>query len=86
MRMHMQRFTRLTNAFLKKFENHLHMVSLYTVFYNFVRIHKTLKVSPAMAAGITDELLEMEDFVKLIDLRAPKPGQPKTYKKKKIAN
>jgi IS1 family transposase len=86
MRMHMRRFTRLTNAFSKKFENHLRMVSLYTVFYNFVRIHKTLKVSPAMAAGITDELLEMEDIVKLIDLRAPKPGRPKTYKKKDISN
>lgn len=86
MRMHMRRFTRLTNAFSKKFENHLHMVSLYTVFYNFVRIHKTLKVSPAMAAGITDELLEMEDIVKLIDKAAPKPGRPKAYKKKDISN
>lgn len=86
MRMHMRRFTRLTNAFSKKFENHLHMVSLYTVFYNFVRIHKTLKVTPAMAAGITDELLEMEDIVKLIDIAAPKPGRPKAYKKKDISN
>jgi len=86
MRMHMRRFTRLTNAFSKKFENHLHMVSLYTVFYNFVRIHKTLKMSPAMAAGVTDELLEMEDIVKLIDKAAPKPGRPKTYKKKEISN
>jgi len=81
MRMHMRRFTRLTNDFSKKFENHLHMVCLYTVFYNFVHIHKTLKVTPAMAAGVTDELLEMEDIVKLIDLAAPKPGRPKTYKK-----
>ena len=56
MRMHMRRFTRLTNAFSKKFENHLHMVALYTVFYNFVRMHKTLKMSPAMAAGVTDTL------------------------------
>ena len=45
MRMHMRRFTRLTNAFSKKFENHVHMVSLYTVFYNWTRIHKTLLVS-----------------------------------------
>jgi IS1 family transposase len=86
MRMHMRRFTRLTNAFSKKFENHLHMVSLYAVFYNFVRIHKTLKVTPAMAAGITDELLEMEDIVKLIDVAAPKAGRPKAYKKKDISN
>lgn len=86
MRMHMRRFTRLTNAFSKKFENHLHMVSLYTVFYNFCRIHKSLRVSPAMEAGLTDELLDFEDIVKLIDARAPKPGRPKTYKKKKISN
>ncbi|MHA7871944.1 MAG: IS1 family transposase [Hyphococcus sp.] len=82
MRMHMRRFTRLTNAFSKKFENHLHMVSLYTVFYNFVRIHKSLRTSPAQAAGITDELLDFEDIVKLIDKAAPKPGRPKTYKKR----
>lgn len=82
LRMHNRRFTRLTNAFSKKFENHVHMVSLYTVFYNFVRIHKTLKMSPAMVAGVTDELLEMEDIVKLIDARAPKPGRPKSYKKR----
>lgn len=82
LRMHNRRFTRLTNAFSKKFENHVHMVSLYTVFYNFVRIHKTLKMSPAMAAGVTDELLEMEDIVKLIDKAAPKPGRPKAYKKR----
>ena len=86
MRMHMRRFTRLTNAFSKKFENHVHMVSLYTVFYNFVRIHKTLKVKPAMAAGITDELLEMDDIVKIIDAAAPKPGRPNTYKKRAAEN
>ena len=82
LRMHNRRFTRLTNAFSKKFENHVHMISLYTVYYNFVRIHKSLKMTPAMAAGVTDELLEMEDIVKLIDKAAPKPGRPKTYKKK----
>ena len=52
MRMAMRRFTRLTNAFSKKLENHAHMVALYALWYNFVRIHKTLRVSPAMAAGI----------------------------------
>ena len=51
MRMHMRRLTRLTNALPKRFENHMHMVAIYTVWYNFVRIHKTLKVTPAMAAG-----------------------------------
>jgi IS1 family transposase len=85
LRMHNRRFTRLTNAFSKKFENHVHMVSLYTVYYNFVRIHKSLKVTPAMAAGVTDKLLEMEDIVKLINDVAPKPGRPKTYKKRREA-
>lgn len=81
LRMHIRCFTRLTKAFSKKFENHVHMVSLYTVFYNFVRIHKTLKMSPAMAAAVTDELLEMGDIVKLIDAAAPKPGRPKSFRK-----
>jgi hypothetical protein len=52
MRMHMRRFTRLTNAFSKKFENHCHMVALYAVWYNFIRIYKTLRVTPAMESGI----------------------------------
>lgn len=78
MRMQMRRFTRLTNAFSKKAEAHYHMVALYTVWYNFVRIHKTLKVSPAMAAGVTKTLWEMPDIVALIDARAepPKPRGP----------
>jgi IS1 family transposase len=82
MRMHMRRFTRLTNAFSKKFENHVHMVALYTVFYNWTRLHKTLRVTPAMAAGLTDRLWSMEDFAELIDAAAPKPGRPKTYRKR----
>jgi IS1 family transposase len=67
MRMQMRRFTRLTNAFSKKLENHYHALSLYFVFYNFVRIHKTLKVTPAMAAGVTDKLWAMDDIVRLVD-------------------
>lgn len=81
MRMHMRRFTRLTNAFSKKFESHAHMVALYTVFYNFCRIHKTLRVTPAMEAGLTDHVWEMEEVIAVMDGRAPKPGRPKTYKK-----
>ena len=54
MRMGMRRFTRLTNAFSKKIENHLHMLSLYFVHYNFCRMHKSLRMSPAMAAGVSD--------------------------------
>lgn len=67
MRMGMRRFTRLTNAFSKKLDNHCHALALYFVFYNFVRIHKTLKVTPAMAAGVTSRLFSMEDIVKITD-------------------
>ena len=83
MRMSMRRFTRLTNAFSKKAENHVHMVALYTVWYNFVRMHKTLKCSPAMAAGISKTLWSMEDVVALIDARAAKPVRPAVYKTRK---
>lgn len=82
MRMHMRRFTRLTNAFSKKVENHIHMVALYTVFYNYCRIHKTLRVTPAMEAGLSDTVRDMEWIAELVDARAPKPGRPKTYKKR----
>lgn len=82
LRMHNRRFTRLTNAFSKKFESHVHMVALYTVWYNWVRIHKTLRTTPAMAANLTTALMSFEDIVALIDAAAPKPGRPKTYKKK----
>ena len=61
MRMQMRRFTRLTNAFSKKFENHMHMVALYTVWYNFIRIHKSLRVTPAMEARLSDTVWDMED-------------------------
>jgi IS1 family transposase len=67
MRMSMRRFTRLTNAFTKKLENHAHMVALYALWYNFVRIHKTVRMSPAMAAGIETRLWSMENVVALID-------------------
>jgi len=67
MRMSMRRFTRLTNAFSKKFENHCHMVALYAVWYNFVRIHKTLKVAPAMEAGVSEHLMSLEDVVGIVD-------------------
>ena len=81
MRMGMRRFTRLTNAFSKKIENHLLMLSLYFVHYNFVRIHKTLRCTPAMAAGVSETLHDMEWIVSLIDARAAKPNRPATYKK-----
>ena len=81
MRMSMRRFTRLTNAFSKKAENHAHMVALYTTWYNFIRQHKTLRCSPAMAAGVSKILWSMEDVVALIDARAAKPNRPANYKK-----
>ncbi|MEQ8451625.1 MAG: IS1 family transposase [Nitratireductor sp.] len=81
-RMGNRRFTRLTNAFSKKIDNHLHMLSLYFVHYNFCRMHKTLRMSPAMAAGISETLRDVEWIVGLIDARAPAPKRPKTYKKK----
>jgi IS1 family transposase len=67
MRMGMRRFTRLTNAFSKKLENHMHAVSFYFMVYNFVKIHKTIKTTPAMEAGVTSFLWDMEDIVMMMD-------------------
>jgi IS1 family transposase len=67
MRMHMRRFTRLTNAFSKKLENHIAAISLHFMYYNFVRIHQTLRVTPAMAAGVTQHVWEVSDIVSLLD-------------------
>jgi IS1 family transposase len=66
MRMGMRRFTRLTNAFSKKIENHEHMIAIYFMHYNFCRIHKTLRVTPAMEAGISDHVWDIEEIVALI--------------------
>ncbi|MCY4592817.1 MAG: IS1 family transposase [Alphaproteobacteria bacterium] len=79
--MWMRRFTRPTNAFSKKFENHMHMVALYTVWYNFIRIHKSLRVTPAMAAGLSETVRDMDDLVRIMDERASKPGPRGPYKK-----
>jgi hypothetical protein len=74
MRMHMRRFTRLTNGFSKKLENHIHMIALYTVFYNLTKIHKTLRVTPAMQAGLTDHVWSMEEVVRLLEeIEVPQP-------------
>ena len=83
MRMSMRRFTRLTNAFSKKLENHAHAVALHIWWYNFGRLHQTLRVTPAMEAGVTDRLWEMADLVRLIDEAAPPPGPRGPYRKKK---
>lgn len=66
MRMSMRRFTRLTNAFSKKVENLSHAVALHFMYYNFCQIHQTLRVTPAMEAGVTEHVLEIENIIALI--------------------
>ncbi len=66
MRMSMRRFTRLTNGFSKKVENHVHALSLYFMYYNFCRIHQTLRITPAMAAGVTDHVWEIAEIIALL--------------------
>ncbi len=74
MRMHMRRFTRLTNGHSKKVANHAHMVALYTMFYNFIRTHSKLRMTPAMQAGIADTFMGFEAILERIDAaQAPKP-------------
>ena len=88
MRMSMRRFTRLTNAFSKRLEYLGYSVALHFMYYNFCRIHQTLRVTPAMAAGVTNQLWEISDIVALVEAAAPKPNRPATYKKRggKISN
>ena len=80
MRMHIRRFTRLTNAFSKKVENHAYVVALHMMYYNFVRIHSTLRMTPAMAAGVSGRLWEIGDIVKLVEDAEAKPGKRGSYK------
>jgi len=86
MRMSMRRFTKLTNAFSKRIENHAHAVALHFMHYNFCRIHKTLGVTPAMEAGVTDRLWEVSDIVRLIEQATPPPGPRGPYKKREKAD
>ena len=67
MRMHMRRFTRLTNGFSKKLENHMHAISLHFMYYDFCKIHKTLRVTPAMEAKVYDHVWTMEEVVMMTD-------------------
>jgi IS1 family transposase len=67
MRMSMRRFTRLTNGFSKKIENHEHSVALHFMHYNFCRIHKTLRVTPAMEAGVTDHVFELSELIEILE-------------------
>ena len=91
MRMHMRRFTRLTNGFSKRAENHAHMVALYTTWYNFARQYKTPRCSPAMAAGLSTTLWSMTDIVALIDAQAEPvqargPYKPRAPKQDEISH
>lgn len=83
MRMHMRRFTRLTNGFSKKLENHMAAVSLHFMFYNFGRIHKSLRVTPAMQAGVADHVWTIEEIVRLVPEPVAKKRGP--YKKREAA-
>lgn len=90
MRMQMRRFTRLTNAFSKKFENHMHMVAIYTVWYNYVKQHKSFKgLSPAMAAGVSDTPWSVKDMAEMIDAtlrRRDRAGHTKSKSRRKLRN
>ena len=85
MRMSMRRLTRLTNAFSKKLQNHMHAVALHVVHYNFCRLHKTLGQTPAMAAGLAEVPLPIESIVDLIDVRNPGTGPRGPYRKRQEA-
>ena len=76
MRMGMRRFTRLTNGFSKKVENHGHMVALHFLSYNFGRIHKTLRVTPAMQAGLADHVWSLEEIAAMVPEPESRPRGP----------
>jgi IS1 family transposase len=84
-RMHMRRFTRLTNAFSKKVEAHSNAIALHFAYYNFVRVHQTLRMTPAMAAGVTERLWGMADLVAVIDAAEEAPKKRGTDKKRVAA-
>ena len=83
LRMSLRRYTRKTNAFSKKMENHVLAVALNFLYYNFVRIHSAIRMTPAMAAGVTDKLYDLDWILDMVDEAWPKPNRPKTYKKRR---
>ena len=85
-RISLRRFTRLTNAFSKKIENHGHAVAIHYMHYNFCRKHQTLKTTPAQAAGVTDRQWTVEDLVDVLEAYLPKPGKRGPYKKRQNSN
>jgi hypothetical protein len=78
----MRRFTRLTNGFSKKIENHIAMVAIHAVYYNFARIHKTLRITPSIAAGLSDHVWSLEEMVQMADNYMPKPSKRGLYKQR----
>jgi hypothetical protein len=82
MRMHMRRGTRLTNAFSKKVENHVHSLALFTTYYNFVRTNKTLRMTPATATGVSSQPWEIADIVALVEAVESKPGKRGPFRKR----
>jgi hypothetical protein len=78
----MRRFTWLTNASSKKTQNHAAVVAIHAVHYNFARIHKTLRITPAMAADLSDHVWSLEEIVRIADFYMPKPGLRGPYKKR----
>jgi len=84
MRMHMRRFTRLTNGFSKKVENHANAVALHFAYYNFVKVHKTLRMTPAMAAGVTDRLWDTTDLVAVVEAAEAPPAKRGPYRKRSL--
>lgn len=82
MRMSMRRFTRLTNGFSKKIENHIAMVAIHAIYHNFSRIHKTLRITPTMAAGLSDHVWSLEEIVQMADGLMAKSAKRGPYKKR----
>lgn len=83
-RMALRRFTRLTNGFSKKLDNHVSALALYFVHYNFIRIHKTLRITPAMAAGLVDTIWDWNEVVRRMDAAAPPPAPRGPYRKRAV--
>ena len=86
MRMHMRRFTRLTNGFSKKVENHAYAVALHMMYYNFVKLHSKLRMSPAMAAGVSSKLWEIGDIVTLVEADEAKVDRTRGKYRKLVVN
>jgi IS1 family transposase len=86
MRMSMRRFTRLTNGFSKKVDNHVHALAIYFMHYNFIRVHSSIRVTPAMEAGIAKSPMSFEDVIAMVDAANPLPAKRGPYTKKSSAS